>query len=53
MLPMAESVADMAGRQHLQKFFKGVFFLYLRGTGNEKTVVRIAYPTKQSLWIPY
>lgn len=53
MLPMAESVTDMAGRQHVQKVFKGVFFLYLRETGNEKAVVRISYPIKQSLQISY
>lgn len=53
MLPMIESVTDAAGRQHIQKCFKGVFFLYLNGTGNENAVMRIVYLSKQSLQIPY
>lgn len=53
MLPMTESVTDIAGKQHIQKCFKGVFFLYLSGTGNENAVMRIVYPIKQSLQILY
>jgi len=53
MLAMTESVTGIAGRQHQQKCFKGIFFFYLSDTGNENAVMRIVCAVKQSLHIPY